>query len=98
MFTITPQALSHCVAFSTRDLVARWPKDEIAKLVLLVDCSSPVPSFEKVERETLSRKKTELLRQTTTPSLTPLHPLFLPPFFVYFIYKLLLLLGRRGVH
>ena len=27
------QALSHCVAFTCRDLVSRWPKEEMHKLV-----------------------------------------------------------------
>ena len=42
------QALSHCVAFTMRDLVAKWPAAEAAKLVLLTDCASAVPTFEQV--------------------------------------------------
>ncbi len=41
------QAKSHCVNFTARDLAARWPKDRMAQLVVLDDCQSPVPSFEK---------------------------------------------------
>ena len=44
---ICGQALSHCVACSTRDLLSRWPAGEEARLVLLTDCCSAVPSFEK---------------------------------------------------
>lgn len=38
---ICGQALSHCVAFTTRDLVNHWPEGERQKLVLLTDCASP---------------------------------------------------------
>jgi len=40
------QALSHCVQFTTRDLVAHWPKDRIKDVWLVEDQSSAVPGFE----------------------------------------------------
>ena len=43
---ICGEALSHCVNFTTRDLVEHWKLDEMAKLHVLTDCSSPVPGFE----------------------------------------------------
>lgn len=41
------QALSHCVNFTMRDLVSRWPQDRLKDLVLLSDGASSVPGFEK---------------------------------------------------
>lgn len=43
---ICGQALSHCVNFTTRDLVKYWPVDKRAQLVILKDCASSVPGFE----------------------------------------------------
>ena len=43
---IAGEALSHCVASSVRDLAAELPAGPLDKLVLLTDCSSPVPGFE----------------------------------------------------
>ena len=40
------QALSHCVNFTVRDLVEHWPEDQRARIVVLEDCSSPVPGFD----------------------------------------------------
>lgn len=44
------QALSHCVAFTMRDLVERWPNNQLRKLVLLTDCASPVGGFDDAAR------------------------------------------------
>jgi len=41
------QALSHCVNYSVRDLVEKWPKEERSKIHLLKNCTSPVPTFEE---------------------------------------------------
>ena len=43
---ICGEALSHCVNYTVRDLVAVWPHDRRQDLVLLTDCSSAVPGFE----------------------------------------------------
>jgi nicotinamidase/pyrazinamidase len=40
------QAMSHCVAYTARSIVERWPKDKIANITLLTDCASSVPGFE----------------------------------------------------
>ena len=40
------QAKSHCVNFTVRDLVSRWPKDETSKIVLMEDGMSSVTGFE----------------------------------------------------
>ncbi|NWK80012.1 isochorismatase family protein [Aquitalea sp. LB_tupeE] len=44
---VAGEALSHCVASSVRSLLRHLGPDFARKLVLLEDCSSPVPGFEK---------------------------------------------------
>jgi nicotinamidase-related amidase len=51
---ICGQALSHCVQFSTRDVLADWPKERVCELVVLNDCSSPVGGFEDMGQKFLS--------------------------------------------
>jgi len=46
MLWITGQASSHCVNYSVRDLVEKWPEKDRSKIHLISDCTSPVPSFE----------------------------------------------------
>ena len=43
---ICGQALSHCVASTVRDLADQLGAQHVGKLVLLTDCTSPVPGFE----------------------------------------------------
>lgn len=40
------QALSHCVQFTTRDLLSQWPKNRLKDLWLIEDQCSPVGGFE----------------------------------------------------
>jgi nicotinamidase/pyrazinamidase len=40
------QAKSHCVNYTVRDLISRWPPERIGEICLLQDCASPVPGFE----------------------------------------------------
>jgi len=63
------EALSHCVAFTTRDLLSRWPKDEASKVVLLKDCSSPVASFEAAADEFLEEITVQGATVTTSDKL-----------------------------
>jgi len=44
---ICGQALSHCVQFTTRDLVANWPKNRLKDICLIEDQCSPVANFEQ---------------------------------------------------
>lgn len=44
---IVGQAKSHCVNYTTRDIIARWPKGELHKIRVITDCMSPVSGFEK---------------------------------------------------
>ena len=47
MILIAGEALSHCVANTVRDIAASFDPSAVSKLVLLADCCSPVPGFEK---------------------------------------------------
>jgi nicotinamidase/pyrazinamidase len=40
------QAMSHCVNYTLRDIVSRWPSDRLSHIYLLTDCGSAVPGFE----------------------------------------------------
>ena len=42
------QALSHCVNFTLRDIIKDRPAEELHKIVLLIDGSSPVTTFEEL--------------------------------------------------
>ena len=54
---ICGQALSHCVNFSTRDLLAAWPDGRMNDLGLLAGMSSPVAGFEKQADEFVAMLK-----------------------------------------
>ena len=43
---ITGEAGSHCVKASTEHIVEQWDPSQLAKLVLVTDCMSPVTGFE----------------------------------------------------
>jgi len=43
---ITGEAGSHCVKATTEHIVANWDQAQLARLVLVTDCMSPVPGFE----------------------------------------------------
>lgn len=40
------QAMSHCVNYTAKSIVERWPKEKLSNIVLLTDCASSVPGFE----------------------------------------------------
>lgn len=61
------EALSHCVASTIRDMVGRLPSVQIAKMVLLTDCMSPVPGFEQ-EGEAFINEMLKLGMQTAVSS------------------------------
>ncbi|KAG1708833.1 hypothetical protein DVH05_022454 [Phytophthora capsici] len=60
------EAISHCVNYTVRDLVAVWPKERRHDLVILTDCTSPVPGFEKAGEEFLRDMAAEGLTLTTS--------------------------------
>jgi len=54
---ICGQALSHCVQFTTRDLIANWPKNRIKDVCLIEDQSSAVGGFEKAAADFVADMK-----------------------------------------
>lgn len=66
---ICGQALSHCVAFTTRDLLSHWPEEEASKVVLLKDCASPVPSFEQAAEDFINEITAQGATITTSDQL-----------------------------
>lgn len=60
------EALSHCVNFTTRDLVANWPKQDMAKICILTDATSSVAGFEAAGKEFLRDMKDAGCTITTT--------------------------------
>lgn len=48
MIIIAGEALSHCVANTVRDIANNFGEDNIKKMVLLTDCTSPVTGFEQL--------------------------------------------------
>ncbi len=48
---VAGEALSHCVANTVRDIASNFGEDNIAKLVLLTDCSSSVGGFEQLGQD-----------------------------------------------
>jgi len=67
---ICGEALSHCVAFTVRDLVAHWPAQELGKLVLLTDCASAVPGFEKAAEDFVAEVTAAGVTVTTSDKLS----------------------------
>lgn len=67
---LSGQALSHCVASTVRQLVDNFGSDNIKKLVLLVDTSSPVTGFEKNGADFVEemRSKGMIIAKTTDVS------------------------------
>ncbi|TMW61476.1 hypothetical protein Poli38472_012667 [Pythium oligandrum] len=55
---IVGEALSHCVNYSVRDLVANWPASRRKDLYVFTDCSSAVTGFESVGEEFVADMKT----------------------------------------
>lgn len=47
---ICGQALSHCVNFTTRDIIKNWKKP-LSQIYILEDCTSPVQGFEDSSRK-----------------------------------------------
>lgn len=48
------QALSHCVQFSTRDILANWIGKDPSQITLLTDATSAVPNFENAAAKFVS--------------------------------------------
>ena len=60
------QALSHCVNFTVRDLVANSDARSLDSIAILRDCTSPVPGFEEEGDAFLEEMRAKGLRVITT--------------------------------
>jgi nicotinamidase-related amidase len=56
------EASSHCVANTMRDIINKFGIDSAKKVVLLKDCMSPVPNFEKFEEDFFSEMRSKGVR------------------------------------
>lgn len=63
---LTGQALSHCVAATVRQLADNFGDDNIGKLVLLLDTTSPVSGFEKNGEAFINEMKARGMRVVNT--------------------------------
>ena len=59
--------MSHCVNYTTANIVDHWPKDKISNITLLTDCASSVPGFEAAgEKFQQDMAKAGVLLKTST--------------------------------
>lgn len=63
---ICGQALSHCVNFTTRDIMYHWKDKKNSDIFVLEDGCSSVPGFEKFSNEFIAFVKAEGVRVTKT--------------------------------
>ncbi|MBV8658255.1 MAG: isochorismatase family protein [Burkholderiales bacterium] len=63
---VAGEALSHCVASTVRDLADQLGADNVAKLVLLTDCTSPVTGFEAQGRNFIEEMVARGMRVATS--------------------------------
>lgn len=60
------QALSHCVNFTVRDIIQHFSKEDVEKIYLLKDGSSPVGTFEKQGEEFVEHCQTVKVNISST--------------------------------
>ena len=63
---IAGQALSHCVNYTTRDIVQHWPKSRMNDIHILVDCTSKVTGFDTVAQQFVTDMKAAGVQITTS--------------------------------
>ena len=66
VIAIAGEASSHCVANSVRDLAINFGEDNVKKFVYLEDTSSPVPTFENLEKDFLDEMTGRGMKVTTS--------------------------------
>ena len=54
IIAVAGEALSHCLKFTVEDIADAFDEKHIRKIVLIEDCSSPVPGFEQQGRDFVS--------------------------------------------
>lgn len=66
LIAIAGEASSHCVANTVRDVANNFGEENIKKFVYLEDTSSPVPSFEQLEKDFLDEMTGRGMQVTTS--------------------------------
>ena len=66
IIALTGQALSHCLANTVRDIANNFGEDNIEKLVLIEDCTSPVGGFEQMGEDFISELKGRGMKMSTS--------------------------------
>lgn len=59
---IAGEALSHCIANSVRDIARHFGEDNVRKLVLFEDCTSPVTGFESLASDFVAEMRARGMR------------------------------------
>ena len=59
-------ALSHCVGFTLRDIIAEFSEEQIKKIVLLTDATASVQGFEKQGEDFVNEFVAKGMRLSTT--------------------------------
>jgi nicotinamidase-related amidase len=62
LIALSGQALSHCVANTVRDIANNFGDENINKMVLIEDTSSPVPGFEHLGEDFIKEMKARGMR------------------------------------
>jgi len=68
---ICGEAKSHCVNWTTRDLLSMWPKHRVSDIVLLTDATSPVAGFEQMADDFIADIRKAGVTLTTTTTFQP---------------------------
>lgn len=64
---VAGEAGSHCLANTVRDIATQFGSDDyVKKIVLLEDCTAPVPGFEKFQTDFISEMTARGMRVTTS--------------------------------
>lgn len=62
---IVGEAASHCVKATTEHIIQHWDPRQLARLVLVTDCMSPVDGFEAQHAQFIAAMKSRGLRTAT---------------------------------
>jgi nicotinamidase-related amidase len=62
LIAFSGQALSHCVANTIRDIANNFGDENVSKLVLIEDTTSPVTGFEDLAQQFLAEMKARGMR------------------------------------
>ena len=68
---ICGEAKSHCVNYSTRDLLSAWPEERASDIILLTDATSAVTGFEAAADKFESDMRAAGVTLATTTDFVP---------------------------